>query len=185
MRGLLFWTVAILLLAGVVHLGYVLVLPHIEMQAKIEELRREVGSGGLKVLSREDSIRLMGPDGRWLVHALCVYDLAQGPMTVSAAVPDTYWSMAIYSAAGETFYSLNDRQAGVDQVDIEIRQPTAPAPEDESDLTLPEDDTFIVRAPDQVGVVVMRALAGENAEYQRSAETLARSSCRSRPDRAG
>ena len=181
MKGLLFWTVSILLLAGVVHLGYVLIVPHFEMRAKIDDLRQVAGSGALKVLSREDSIRLMGPDGRWLVHALCVYDLAEGPLTVSAAVPNSYWSMAIYSAGGETFYSLNDRQAGIDQVDLMIRQPTAPAPEDEQELALPEDDTFIVRAPDRVGVVVMRALAGEAAEYERAAEILARSSCRSQP----
>jgi uncharacterized membrane protein len=67
------------------------------------------------VLSREDSIRLMGPDGRWLVHALCIYDLAERPGDHHAAVPNAYWSMTMYSAGGETFYSLNDRQAGIDR----------------------------------------------------------------------
>jgi uncharacterized membrane protein len=182
MKGLFFWTVSILVLAGVVHLGYVLIVPHFEMRAKIDELRQVAGSGALSVLSREDSVRLMGPDGRWLVHALCVYDLAEGPLSVNAAVPSSYWSMAIYSAGGETFYSLNDRDAGIDQVDLVIRQPTAPAPDEEQALALPEDDTFTVRAPDRVGVVVMRALAREVAEYQRASEVLARSSCRTARD---
>jgi uncharacterized membrane protein len=179
MKQLLFWTVCILLLASTVHLGYVLFMPPIEMRAKIDELRQLAGSGALTVLSREDSVRLMGPDGRWLVHALCVYDLAEGPMTINATVPNSYWSMAIYSAGGETFYSLNDRQAGIEQVDLMIRPPTDQAPDEEEELTLPSDDTFAVRAPDPVGVVIMRALAGEMAEYDRAAEVLARSSCRS------
>ena len=181
MKTLLFWTVCILLLAGAVHLGYVLIGPAFEMRAKIDELRQIAGSGGLTVLSREDSVRLMGPDGRWLVHALCVYDLADGPVMIKATVPNSYWSMAIYSAGGETFYSLNDRQAGVDQVDLMIRQPSDQAPdeEEEEELTQSTDDTFNVRAPDPVGVVVMRALADETAEYNRAAEVLARSSCRS------
>jgi uncharacterized membrane protein len=133
MKTLLFWTVCILLLAGVVHLGYVLIVPPIEMRAKIDELRQIAGDGALTVLSREDSVRLMGPDGRWLVHALCVYDLAEGPVMINATVPNSYWSMAIYSAGGETFYSLNDRQAGVEQVDLMIRQPTDQAPDDEEE----------------------------------------------------
>jgi uncharacterized membrane protein len=179
MRTLLFWTLCILLLAGAVHLGYVLIVPAFEMRAKIDELRQIAGNGELTVLSREDSVRLMGPDGRWLVHALCVYDLADGPVMVKATVPNSYWSMAIYSAGGETFYSLNDRQAGIEQVDLMIRRPTDQAPDEEEELTPPTDDTFRVRAPDPVGVVVMRALAGEAAEYDRAAEVLARSSCRS------
>jgi uncharacterized membrane protein len=180
MKTLIFWTVCILLLAGAVHLGYVLIVPPIEMRAKIDELRQIAGDGELAVLSREDSVRLMGPDGRWLVHALCVYDLAKGPVRVEATVPNSYWSMAIYSAGGETFYSLNDRQAGVEQVDLMIRQPGDQAPdEEEEELAPPTDDTFNVRAPHPVGVVVMRALADEAAEYDRAAEVLARSSCRS------
>lgn len=181
MKAVVYWSLCILLLAGVVHLGYVLIVPQLEMRAKIDELRELAGSGGLTVLEREDSVRLMGPDGRWLVHALCVYDLAEGPLVVSAAVPNSYWSMAIYSAAGETFYSLNDRQAGIDRVDLMIRQPNAPVPDDEQELAPPDDETITVRAPDPVGVVVMRALAGEAAEYAQAAEILAQSECRTRP----
>jgi uncharacterized membrane protein len=184
MKTLLFWTVCILLLASAVHLGYVLIIPPVEMRAKIDELRQIAGNGELAVLSREDSVRLMGPDGHWLVHALCVYDLAEGPVMIQATVPNSYWSMAIYSAGGETFYSLNDRQAGVEQVDLMIRQPgdqTSDDEEEEEELTSPTGDTFTVRAPDPVGVVVMRALADEAAAYDRAAEVLARSSCRSAP----
>jgi uncharacterized membrane protein len=179
MKSLIFWILCILLLASAVHLGYVLIVPPIEMRAKIDELRQIAGSGELTVLSREDSVRLMGPDGRWLVHALCVYDLDEGPVMINATVPNSYWSMAIYSAGGETFYSLNDRQAGIAQVDLMIRRPSDQALDEEEELTPPIDDTFSVRAPDPVGVVVMRALADETAEYDRAAEVLARSSCRS------
>ena len=182
MRTLLFWTLCILLLAGAVHLGYVLIVPPIEMRAKIDELRQIAGDGELTVLSREDSVRLMGPDGRWLVHALCVYDLAEGPVMINATVPDSYWSMAIYSAGGDTFYSLNDRQAGIEQVELMIRRSTDQAlgvDEEEEDVAPPADETFTVQAPDPVGVVVMRALADETAEYGRAAEVLATSTCRS------
>lgn len=181
MRAVLYWTLCILLLASVVHLGYVLIVPHFEMRANIDQLREFAGDGALTVLDREDSIRLMGPDGRWIVHALCIYDLARGPMIVSAAVPGSYWSMAIYSAGGDNFYSLNDRQAGIDRVNLMIRQPSASLLGDEQELAPPDDETITVRAPDRIGVVVMRALAGEPAEYALAAETLGQSECRTRP----
>jgi len=180
MRRMLYWTVSILLLASVIHLGYVLIVPHVEMRGKIDELRRLAGNGELRVLTRDDSVRLVGPDGRWLVHALCIYDLADGPVLIKAEVPNSYWSMAIYSAGGETFYSLNDRQAGVERVDLMIRQPSEPVLDEEEELVLPNEEVFTVRAPDRRGVVVMRALAGEPAEYERASEILAQSSCRSR-----
>jgi uncharacterized membrane protein len=181
MSRLLYWTVAILLLAGTVHIGYVLFVPHIEMRSKLNELRGLADTGALTVLSREDSIRLMGPDGRWLVHALCIYDLADGPMTIVAAVPNSYWSMTMYSAGGDTFYSLNDRQAGVDRVALMLRQPTEPTPTDDEleQEVVPDEDTLTVRVPAATGLVVMRALAGEAAEYQRISQILAQSSCRS------
>lgn len=181
MKGLVFWSIAILLLGSVVHLGYVLFVPQLDMRAGIDELRRLAGGGALTVLSRDDSVRLMGPDGRWLVHALCVYDLTEGPLAISATVPDSYWSMAIYSASGETFYSLNDRQADIDQVELMIRRASTPIFGEDQELVLPEGDVFTVRAPHPKGVVVMRALAGEPAEYEEASRILARSTCRSAP----
>jgi uncharacterized membrane protein len=182
MSRTLYWTLCVVLLAGIVHLGYVLFVPHVEMRSKISELRQLADSGALTVLSREDSIRLIGPDGQWLVHALCIYDLSNGPVTITAAVPNAYWSMTMYSAGGETFYSLNDRQAGIDLVALTLRQPGERLPADEEvELTVPDDDTLTVRAPESMGLVVMRALAGEAAEYGRISEVLAESSCRSAP----
>ena len=182
MSRTIFWTLCVLILAGAVHLAYVLFLPHFEMRSKISELRQLAGSGALTVLSREDSIRVMGPDGRWLVHALCIYDLSNGPVSINAAVPNSYWSMTMYSAGGETFYSLNDRQAGIERVAVMLRQPGERVPADEeAELLVPDDDTLTVRAPESKGLVVMRALAGEAAEYGRIAEVLGESSCRSGP----
>jgi uncharacterized membrane protein len=63
-----------------------------------------------------------------------------------------------------------------------LRQPGERLPADEEvELTVPDDDTLTVRAPESMGLVVMRALAGEAAEYGRISEVLAESSCRSAP----
>lgn len=179
MSRVAFWSISVLLLAAVVHLAYVLLLPSYEMRTKIDDIRRLVDSGDLTVLSREQGIQLLGPDGRWLVHALCIYDLSAGPVTVNAAVPDTYWSMSIYSAAGETFYSLNDRQAGLDQVRLVLRQASDQEANEEQEAAVPGGETLTVRAPDRVGLIVMRALAGEAAQFAPISEVLAGSSCRS------
>lgn len=178
MSRAIFWSLCVVLLAAVVHLGYVLLVPSYEMKTKIDDIRRLVDSRDLTVLSREQGVQLLGPDGRWLVHALCIYDLSAGPVMVSAAVPKTYWSMTIYSAAGETFYSLNDRQAGLDRVSIELRQASDRESDDDAQTPMGGGETLTVRAPDRAGLVVMRALAGEAAQFGPISEVLAGSSCR-------
>lgn len=177
-RGI-FWTLCVVLLAAVVHLGYVLLVPSYEMKTKIDDIRSLVDAEDLTVLSREQGIQLLGPDGRWLVHALCIYDLSAGPVRVTAAVPNTYWSMTIYSATGETFYSLNDRQAGIDRVSIVLRETSDQESGEELQGDMGGGETLTVRAPDRAGLVVMRALAGEAAQFGPISQVLASSSCRS------
>lgn len=176
----LFWITAVLLLAVVVHLSYVLFVPGFEMRSKVDDIRRLAGGDGLVVLSREDGVRLMGPDGRWLVHALCIYDLAQGPVMITAAIPKSYWSMSIFSMRGDNFYSINDRQADVDRLSVLLKPAASQlVGDDEQEIDVPEGDTVAVEAPQPNGLVVMRALAAEPAQYGRIAKVLSGSSCRS------
>lgn len=175
----LYWLAVALLVGVVVHLSYVLFVPRIEMRGKIEEVQRVAANGALTVLGPDDSVRLVGPEGRWLVHALCVYDLSRGPVMVTGIIPSTYWSMSMYSSRGDSFYSLNDRQAGIAQVNVLLKPPKAELIGDlleESEV--PQGEVIAVEAPATTGLIVMRALAAEPAEYGRISTVMARSGCR-------
>lgn len=177
MSGRFYWVVATLLVAVVAHLSFVLFAPKLVMGDKLEAMRQAAGAG-LKVLAPEQSSQLIGPEEEALVHAICVYDLSEGPIRITTVIPAAYWSISIYSDSGDNFYSFNDRQAGVEQLALLLKQAkTELALSEEPETVAPEGDTLDVIAPDARGVVVLRALAGEPAERARIAETLARSSC--------
>lgn len=178
MNGRAYWLIATLLTAAVVHLSFVLFVPKLVMAERLDALAQAAGGSSLKVLTRAETLRLVGEQDGALVHAVCVYDLARGPVLIKTLIPRSYWSVSIYSAAGDNFYSFNDRQADVERLEIRLK-PRAAQPVDEEavETEAPEGDTLEVFPPDDRGVVVFRALAGEASERAGVEAFLARSSC--------
>jgi uncharacterized membrane protein len=54
------------------------------------------------------------------VTAVCRYDLANGPVTVRAALPSTYGVLAIHTHDGQPFYALTDRATTDGAVEVTI-----------------------------------------------------------------
>ena len=178
MSGRFYWLVATLLTAVVAHLSFVLFAPKLVMAERLEAIRQTAGGSSLKVLGRPDALRLIGEEDGALVHAVCVYDLSQGPMMVTALIPRSYWSISIYSASGDNFYSFNDRQADVERLALVLKPAEAqPVDEDAVETEAPSGDVLDVFPPDPRGVIVFRALAGEAPERAGMEAFLARSSC--------
>jgi uncharacterized membrane protein len=174
----LYWALVALLFALIVHLSYVLFIPRFEMRGKLDEIRSLAGSGRLRVLERDEGVRLMGAEARWFVHALCLYDLSRGPVMVTAVIPSTYWSMSMYSSRGDNFYSLNDRQAGIERVSVLLKPRRSELIDILEESEVPQGDVIGVEAPASIGIVVMRALAAQPAEFRRVASVLGQSNCR-------
>jgi uncharacterized membrane protein len=171
--------VATALLAVVVHLSFVLFAPEAVMAEKIGAAQGLGGEEKLAVLGREDAVKLFGGESQWLVTAICAFDMARGPLLVTAAIPVGYWSMSVFSMNGDNFYTLNDRQADVATLSVMIKPSEAESQDtDNRDIAVPEGDVLGVVAPEARGLVMLRALAAEPAEYARVSEVLARSSCR-------
>lgn len=178
MSGRFYWLIATLLTAVVVHLSFVLFAPKLVMAERLQAIAETAGDTSLKVLTRNDTLRLIGEEDGSLVHAVCVYDLSRGPLRVTALIPRSYWSISIYSASGDNFYTFNDRQADVERLEL-ILKPAEAAPVDEEaiETQAPAGDTLEVFPPDDRGVIVFRALAGEAPERAGVEAFLARSSC--------
>jgi len=175
----LYWLLATLLTAVVVHLSFVLFAPKLVMAERLQAIRAAVGDTSLKVLTPGQTLRLIGEEGEGLVHALCFYDLDNGPVMVTAVIPPSYWSISIYSASGDNFYSFNDRQADVGRLAILLRRDRTVVAEVDDGVgsEAPSGDTLEVFPPEPRGIVVFRALAGEAADRAGTAAELARSTC--------
>lgn len=161
--------------AIVAHLATVWALPRLIMARAIASIEAEVGAGvGLPPPADASARRIVMPSPD-LLYATCVIDLRARPLRVSAdpRVPG-YWSIALYSAASDNVTVFGDLQAAGRPVDWLVTGPGTPpaaAPAGTTVVTLPTDR----------GLLLMRVLAGDDA--QRAAAEAARRTLRCEPVR--
>ena len=93
-----------------------------------------------------------------LLYCRCLFDVTRRPMKVTtAAVPDTYWSVAFYAANTDNFFVWNDRQAAGKATTIVLvgKGQTVP-PQAEG--------TIVVSAPTPRGLILFRTLINDDAK---------------------
>lgn len=91
-----------------------------------------------------------------LLYAICVYDLTQGPVLLSAdRFPPGYWSLALYDARSDNFLTINDRQQQGRPLALTIAETTSP-----------QGDTGFVVSPSTRGIVLFRSLLLDPAERE-------------------
>ena len=166
----LFWIACTGLLALALHLAYVLFMPAFEMGHIISRISAERGSNELGLLKPEEARALFKADMPETVTAACVFDAAQGPVTIDAAIPDSYWMISVYGANGALLFTLDDRQAGVDRMRFVLKPPGESAAK-------PDADTITVETPDGSGLVLLQARAQEPAYGPRLQAAMAGSTC--------
>ena len=85
-----------------------------------------------------------------LLYSLCIYDVSEKPLRITAPVPDTYWSLSFYQTNTDNFYVINDRQAKTNPVEIVLVGPKMEVP----NVTNAE----LVVAPTEKGIFLLRSL---------------------------
>lgn len=144
-----------LMTAAVVHVAAVAAAPKVIMRAAIQRIS---GDGrainrwvfGPRVTAASRGVVRPSPD---LAYATCVYDLAKGPVRVTAEPSSgvnagDYMSVSVYDAATDNIYAVNDRQApqGADFV-LALKGQAAPR------------GAKVVISPSRTGIVLDRRLA--------------------------
>lgn len=103
--------VAILMVAGVVHIASLLLLPRVAPEDAYARVTAFAPGDGVRVLPRagRPGDPLPGRDPS-VATAVCRYDLARGPLRVSAAVEGQgFVALSLHSRSGIAFYGLDDR----------------------------------------------------------------------------
>ena len=140
------------------HLLCVLLLPRLVMGAAMPRLGEVAGGENRAMLAPPtdaDSRRIVMPSPD-LRYAVCVYNLADGPLRIEADPRwPAYWSVALYDARTDNYHSRNDRQlAG-----RPLRWLLVPSP-----AARPAGfDGEVVVSPTQRGIVLMRLLVPGHA----------------------
>ena len=109
----LLWTLAAIILGGIVHLGTILALPRTASQDAYTRLEPITPVNAMTPIPRPTAAKALLPymDPAFAV-AVCRYDLANGPMKLTAPVSQAYTSVTFYTRQGVAYYGINDRAAG-------------------------------------------------------------------------
>jgi uncharacterized membrane protein len=151
------WLVFTLLVAAAVHAAAIAYAPSLIMQRAMSAM----GGRGINTISHAErataasrTIVKPSPD---LLYSHCVFDLSRQPLKIVTAAPaDTYWSVALYADNTDNFFVLNDSQAkGRRATIVLVGQGQTIPPQDE--------ETIVVAAPSQKGVVLFRTLINDDA----------------------
>ncbi len=109
-------------------------------------------------------------------HAVCRFDLAEGPVLFNAGIPAPFWSIGLFNSAGETVYSLNNRTAGAEVLSMLIL-----TPEQLSILRQnpPEnlEELIVIETPQIEGFALLRAFVPHPNRAKEIADALLASSC--------
>lgn len=155
-----------LTLAGLVHVATVLAIPLLSETDALSRARASESLDHPQPVHTVATAASPAPAEAWLpipdpavAVGVCAYDLADGPLRVSARTGPLMLTLAAHGRRG-AFYAVTDQAAVRGALDLVIltraQYDEALANDDENE---PSRDVRIV-APDRQGFVVVRALAG-------------------------
>jgi uncharacterized membrane protein len=149
-----------LVLAAAVHIVIVLGAPRMAEHDAFSRLRNMTATGQMTLVGAPGGANtwLPRPDPAAAVAA-CVFDLAEGPVRISAKVADLLQSISLHSRGGGAFYAVTDRAAVRRALDLVVmtRQQLDEALAAEDDDN-PSRDVRIL-SPTREGLVIVRVVA--------------------------
>lgn len=153
----LFWILAGLIGAGLVHGVSVLMIPFVAPATAYDRLAAADADGRFVLLPdagpRQEGLPFEDPT---FIDAVCRYDLSDGPLKVFAPFPASYGSISFYTRFGQAFYSLTDRAATGDGVNLVVLD-EAHVDVPENDAAAPEEkEALRIVSPTHVGFALLR-----------------------------
>lgn len=157
MKGLLKLAGIALVVAVVTHVATVLVAPYLLMDAAMARISKVSGPNRWTHPQRtsEKSRRVVRPSPD-LAYSACVYDLADGPVHVTASAWDDYMSVSVFEHNSDNIFVINDRQAP-NGVDLVIVPEGAPHPAGAAQ---------VVESPSRRGIVLQRRVAPTQQRWE-------------------
>ncbi len=177
MKTWIFWATATSLLAAIVHLSLVLFVPMLDIGARMAQFETTSEINTLKKLSSANDKNTMliepSPD---ISYAFCRFDLSSKPVQVSAPIPDSYWSVSVYSDTGENIYTINDTQTGVRNLKLLIVN--ADSQDSVSNNALVKD-AITFASPALTGLIIFRGFVPDRSRRAEVDNIVAAARCQS------
>ena len=145
-----------IVVALITHFVVINAAPGVLMGAAIKRLSHTSGFNTWRVADRvtAESRQIVRPSPDF-AYSACVYDLSRGPVVISAAPWDAYWSLSLYSDNTDNYFVIDDREAHYGAQITLVRAGRAH----------PEGASMVVESPSQRGVALIRRLAPSTDTY--------------------
>jgi uncharacterized membrane protein len=173
----LLWTLAGIILGGIVHLGTILALPRTASQDAYARLEPITPVNQMTAIPRPTAAKALMPymDPAFAV-SVCRSDLANGSMKLTAPVSQAYTSVTFYTRRGVAYYGINDRAAGRRTIELYLMT-TAQKDAMPEDSEVTAADRLIIESPSPTGLIVLRALSPEPGLMPMAQASLAAARC--------
>ena len=158
-----------LIVAALAHFAAIFAVPRVLMNVAMER----IGTAGAnvwhttgRVTAASRQIVRPSPD---FAYSACVFDLAEGPVIITATPWDDYWSLSLYGANSDNFFVIDDREAHYGAEITLVRKGTAH----------PEGASMVVESPSARGIALIRRLAPSPSTYEAAARIASEDVCAS------
>ena len=172
---------AILLLAGTVHIVTIMLVPRYSSAdgwSRATEIAAREGWTTL-VSPTSSTVSIPGLDPLF-VHGLCKISVGESPAILSLEAPDRFWSLGLHNRSGTVIFSLNDRTAVDGALDMLIVNPIDAERLKESPQAEFEG-MVVVESEDAELIALLRLYAPNPADRTEAAAQIAAAQCAPAP----
>jgi uncharacterized membrane protein len=174
MKGIVFRIFPIILgvisLVMIAHIASILMMPHVSARNPAKLLSKTLPLNQLAVLDEQAtaSVKIPFADPS-MKTAVCVYDITEKPLRVNVSTAGSFLSVVFMQPSGKIFYSVTDKSAVQRKLGFVVatqEQISTLESQDPDDEAVQE---LRLRAPENKGLLIIRALVGrarEAAEVQ-------------------
>jgi uncharacterized membrane protein len=107
-----FWIIAAVFIAIATHAGFILLVPSYSLDRTIARLAVDAGTNAFFILPQDEQVNLLPALPRQSVVGVCAFDVSGSDVSLSASLPEGFWTLTIYSNRGDVIYSVNNTQTG-------------------------------------------------------------------------
>ncbi|MBS1181270.1 MAG: hypothetical protein H6Q99_1150 [Proteobacteria bacterium] len=166
------WFAAMLCVAGLTHIGAVLLAPGHSRDLAFTGVDTTAADGKLVRVDDGNTVADLDPA---FLNAICRFDADTGPMRLSGAMPGTYWSIAAMSDDGRILATLSREDLRSAHIDLLVGRTAAL---DAARQSAGIDSIETMSLPVDTGFVLVRLFAGDLDGRGRAETALSGLECR-------
>lgn len=179
-RGLSWYTALVALVTGgIIHITATLVVPHLAKASAFQRLSQVLPVNRMRILPPADAasqpLPYLGPDVRL---AVCRYDVSDGSVVLTVALPDKGWTLGLYTEWGDNYFVMPAQESRSGETTLTL---VAPGERSFSLLTLggrtAQTSLSQVEVPEMTGFAVIRAPTRGRAFSGEIEAALKRAAC--------